>query len=535
MFQGTYQKNTLERRGAFRVKKSKASRRQHRKDRSAERKRQVERRLNSPRTLSARPVLSARGVSYELSERASGTNFGGIAAFQQLAEKIQLPEEINRHLSLLKRNVPYHESDHVLAIAYNALCGGGTLEHLEQLRTDESFLDAIGAKRLPDPTTAGDFCRRFDQQDVEALLDALNVVRQRVWKQQPDGFFDEARIDADGTILGTTGECKEGMDLSYKKIWGYHPLLVSLANTQEPLFIVNRSGNRPSNEGAAERFDQAIKLCRDAGFRKITIRGDTAFCLTRYFDRWAEAGVRFVLGSAVHQNLNEIASGIAEDDWRVLDRPPKYEVRTNERARPNNVKDAIVEERGYKNIRLQSEHVAEVPYSPARARGTYRLVIVRKNLTIERGVAEIVDDIRYFMYLTNDWKLPLEQVVFEANHRCDQENLIEQLKNGAKALHAPVNTLVSNWAYMVMSSLAWSLKAWYALLLPENGKWKERRRSEKREVLRMEFRKFMDAFVRVPVQLVRGARRLTLRLLGWNRYQLIFLRALDFIEAPLRC
>lgn len=517
------------------MKKSKASRRRYRKHCSVRRQRQVERRLDAPRTLSMEPSLCARGIRYELSDRACGTGFGGVAAFQQLAEKIGLPDEINRRVSVLKRHLPYHESDHVLAIAYNSLCGGGTLEHLEHLRTDAALLDSIGAERLPDPTTSGDFCRRFGEQDIEALLEALNAVRQRVWKMQPDEFFDEARIDADGTILGTTGECKEGMDLSYKRIWGYHPLLVSLANTQEPLFIVNRSGNRPSNEGARERFDQAIKLCRDAGFRKILIRGDTAFYLTRHFDRWDAEGVRFVVGCAVHRNLAEIPSTIADDDWSVLERPPKYVVDTTERARPQNVKQAVVEERGYEDIRLQSEHVAEVPYTPARARGVYRLVIVRKNLTIERGEKELVDDIRYFMYVTNDWEIPMEEVVFEANQRCDQENLIEQLKNGAKALHAPVNTLMANWAYMVMSSLAWSLKAWYALLLPENGKWEKRRRTEKREVMRMEFRKFMDAFVRLPVQLVHGARRVTLRLLSWNRYQLIFLRALDFLEAPLRC
>ena len=140
-------------------------------------------------------------------------------------------------MSLLRRHLPYHESDHILNIAYNILCNGDCLEDIERLRNDEVYLDALGARRIPDPTTAGDFCRRFTEQDVQTLMNIINEVRLRVWANQPDEFFEEAIIDADGTIAGTMGECKEGMDISYKGIWGYHPLLISLANTADPLYL----------------------------------------------------------------------------------------------------------------------------------------------------------------------------------------------------------------------------------------------------------------------------------------------------------
>ena len=159
------------------------------------------------------------------------------------------------------------ESDHVLNFAYNALCNGTCLDDIELRRNDVVFLDALGADRIPDPTTAGDFCRRFTPDDVETLQDVFDQTRLKVWNQQPSDFFDEAVLDIDGTLVATGAGCKQGIDIAYDGTWGYHPLIVSLANTGEVLSIVNRPGNRPSHEGAAEQLDLAILLCRQAGFR----------------------------------------------------------------------------------------------------------------------------------------------------------------------------------------------------------------------------------------------------------------------------
>src|SRR3954463_16764841 len=63
----------------------------------------------------------------------------------------------------------------------------------------------------------------------------------------------------------------------------------------------------------------------------------------------------------------------------------------------------------------------------------------------------------------------------------------------------PGGDLVSNWAYMVMASLAWSLKAWSALVLPETGRWAEKYRADKRSLLRMEFGTFCVAMIQVPL------------------------------------
>ncbi|MBU0640146.1 MAG: IS1380 family transposase [Planctomycetes bacterium] len=502
----------------------------------AKRKRRIERRLRDrawePQD---RPMFAAANIQYELADKTRGLSAGGIGLMHRLARRVGLIDEIDRRLHLLKLHLPYHESDHVLNIAYNLLAGGQCLDDLELRRNDEVYLDALGAQRIPDPTTAGDFCRRFDVVDVHILMSCINAARQRVWREQPKSFFDLAIIDVDGAMTPTGGECKQGMDISYKGEWGYYPLLVSLHNTREVLFIVNRSGNRPSYEGASAYLDQAAELCLGGGFKKVLLRGDTDFTQTRHLDRWDDGGVQFVFGVDAQPNLVEYAENLPESAWKRLERRAKHTVKTQPRRRPANVKEQVVRARQFENIRLASEDVAEFAYRPGLCRKLYRLVVVRKNLSVEKGEQVLFDDVRYFFYITNVDSRSASDVVYTANGRCDQENLIAQLKGGVRAMTAPVDNLVSNWAYMVMASLAWTLKSWLALCLPENGRWADKHRAEKQTVLRMEFKRFLHAFMLVPCQIARQSRRVVYRLLSWNPWQGVFLRAVDAVSLPMRC
>jgi hypothetical protein len=472
------------------------------------------------------PVMGASNIHYDLAERSRGLAYGGIGLIHDFAKRIGLVEAIDSRLHILKIHLPYHESDHVLNIAYNALCDGTCLEDIELRRNDEVFLDSLGAKRIPDPTTAGDFCRRFEPAHIQTLQEAIDAVRLAVWARQSEEFFERATLDFDGTMVPTEGECKVGMDINYKGIWGYHPLVVSLAQTGEVLRVVNRSGNRPSHEGAAEQADQAIALSRQGGFRRILLRGDTDFSQTTHLDRWDAAGdVRFIFGLDCTANLHVLADDLPVAVWKRLDRPVRYQVKTKPRGTWHDVKEEIVQKREYTNIRLVSEDVAETTYRPVACKKAYRLVVIRKNLSVEKGQLELRPDYRYFFYLTNDWEASAEEIVFEANGRCNQENLLAQLKGAVRSLTAPVDNLTSNWAYMVMTSLAWNLKAWFALWLPERpGKWVAKHREEKQRVLRMEFKTFLNAFIKVPCQLVKTSRKLLFRLLSWNPWQPVFFR-----------
>ena len=190
-------------------------------------------------------------------------------------------------------------------------------------------------------------------------MEALNAVRQRAWKAQPAGFLEQAFIDPDGTIAPTCGECKGGMALSYKGIWGYAPLIVSLANTGEVLYLVNRPGNAASHQGCVSWIDRAIELVRPyAG--EITLRGDTDFTLSSELDRWDEQGLKFIFGLDAHPKVVALADALPQEAWQPLERLPRYEIATEPRRKAERVKEAVVRSRGYLNKKLVGESVAQI-------------------------------------------------------------------------------------------------------------------------------------------------------------------------------
>src|SRR5947207_1303216 len=265
---------------------------------SARRRRKVEGRHRQAGRWGERsaPMLTTGKISYEIGGNVEATPFGGLFAMHRLVSRLGLVTAIDASLELLKIHLPYHESDHVLTLAYSVLCGGTRLEDVDRLRNDVPLMNGLGARLLPDPTTTGDFLRRFTEADLLALMDAINSVRPKLWAGRGADLLGEVVfLDADGTIVPTTGECKQGMDISYKGIWGYAPLLVTLANTREVLYLVNRPGNVPSHLDAATWIDRAIALVAPHA-KRVCVRGDTDFALTAHFDRWAQQA-DFVLGT----------------------------------------------------------------------------------------------------------------------------------------------------------------------------------------------------------------------------------------------
>jgi hypothetical protein len=498
------------------------------------------RRIDKNKRSGKTPMIRPANVRYELADKQQAIAAGGIGVLLQLIKLLGLRQAINRALRLFKLHLPYDEADHIFNIALNLLAGGHCLEHIEDRRCDEAYLNAIVAERIPDPTTAADFCRRFSVFNVLILMMVFNKIREKIWKRQPPEFFECAIIEADGTQIETSAEKKQGIGMNYKGQWGYHPLVITLANTREPLFIANRSGNRPSHEDAACYLNLAVQHCRQAGFRNVLLRGDTDFALTEHFDRWDDDQVKFVMGLDAMPNLVEKAENLDESAWKPLSRGCSTASPTSApRAKRERCKEQIVVAKGYRNKKLVSEQIAEFDYQPGKCDRTYRVIVLRKEVRVTQGQRRLFDEEEpvYFFYITNAARSSksTRQVVIDANARCNQENNIAQLKQCA--LSAPLNDLTSNWAYMVIASLAWNLKIWSGLMIKPSGKPKQKAEQTaiKNKLIAMDFTTFRDRLLMVPAQIIRRSRSLVYRLLSYRpSVDWLLLIARD-VNRPLRC
>lgn len=483
-------------------------------------------------------MIRPANTKLELADRGHAISCGGIAAIMQLIKTIDLRNSLNKAASVFKLHLPYDEADHILNIALNLLAGGTCLDHLEHRRNDEAYLDALGATRIPDPTTAGDFCRRFSRLQLSMVMQGINQTRQLVWKQQEDSFFDCATIEADGTMVETLGEKKEGIGINHKGQWGYHPLVISLAETQEVLYLINRRGNRPSHEGSAIFFDLAIEQCRKAGFRKIVLRGDTDFSSSAHLDRWNTQGVKFILGFDANRKLTGIAENLPKSAWKPLERAATKTPPNQARAKRPSIKEAIVVAKGYENQKLRAESYAEFEYRPGKCDRAYRMVVVRKEIDVTSGQQLLFDKEKYFFYITNESaaEVPARSVITGANRRCNQENTISQLK-ACGALSAPLDNLESNAAYMLFASLAWTLKLWSGMMIRVKGNESQKRvrREARQRIIKMEFWTYMNTLMLLPTQVLRTARQRVFRLLTYRPSVDLLMTMHDHLQHPLRC
>jgi hypothetical protein len=419
-----------------------------------------------------------------------------------------LASTIENSVQLLKQPREYSDSDHILSQVFNTFFGGQRLEDMKLLRQDDAVKKALGMASLPDSTTAGDFLRRFDQEQIDALQDGINEARSTVWnKTRPFDSIKEVYIDIDGTVAPTEAGCKDGIHYcSYKKLWGYGPLIVSVAPTKEVLFLKNRPANNASHAGCASYIRSALQLVSPHA-KKICLREDTDFSLTEYLDEW-DLSADFVFGYDAKKNLVEKAEKIPEKTWKTLERKQRA-IATEPRQRPHNYREEIVEETDWTNIKTIREDIAEIEYQPLKCKKPYRLVILRKQIHARRAGDWLFDEFKYFFYITNKTEAGAERIIELANQRCDQENVIAQLKSELGAMNLPVDNLLSNWAHMVITALAWNIKSWLALTLEKLGMSRAYHRMRK-----IEWRTFLNRWIRIPVQVLEQGRRVVFRVLS---------------------
>lgn len=448
-------------------------------------------------------------------ESSETTALGGLALAVRLAARLRMAQSIDGQLLLLRSRRPFHESDHVLTHVYNLFSGGTAIEDIADLQHSEPVRRMLGASRIPDPTTAGDFLRRFDEPSICALDRAIDEIQEHAW-QRRYGAKKRALgvVDLDSHLHHVYGHQKEGADFTREGGFGYHPLVISLAETQECLRLVNRPGNVACSEGAARALLGLVPMLRRR-FKSVLVRGDSAFACQDVFDVCDENGLSFAMVSGSQQNFSALADALDERCWsafRATEASTRGERRT--RRRGSDLRRKRARERGKRDLRLEKQWIAEIPYTPARSERPYRLVIRRQRIE-ESNQGELFELWRYRYVLTNlPSSVSTEDVVRQTYRRCDQENVIEQLQNGVAAMRMPTGGFQANWAYLVCARLAHNMKSWLAMLaLPC-------------EVMRWEWKRFRKAFVYVAARFIRSARQNILRLADSHRFAATLQRAI---------
>jgi hypothetical protein len=451
----------------------------------------------------------------EADGRGQTTPYGGLALAQQLVRNLDIARRLDAGVRVFKRHTPYCESDHVLALTYTLYTEGTCLEDQGALQGSEAVRRLVGACRIPDPTTAGDFLRRFKSAaEVEQLSAVIDEVQEQAWAKLPRRVRQQRRrhelalVDLDGHIKPLYGEHKEGADFSYNGRWSYQPLVVSLAGSNECLRVVNQPGSARSSDAAADAL-QAVLPRVQRHFHNALVRGDTDFDRADVLQAVITAGAYFAIGGRVYSNRAALAQALPDSAWQPF-------IPRAQRGRPQagarrghtpNCRAQRAAQRGYRNLRTVGQAVAELPYQPRGLAAPCRMIVRRVRIEEHDGQGALFESFRYRLVLTNlphSYSAP--EVIDLTYQRCDQENVIEQFGAGIAGWRMPVAEFMGNWAWLQIARLAWNLGKWIAqLALPA-------------EVVRWEWKRFRRHFVYIAAKVLKKGRRLIVQLSGSHRY-----------------
>ena len=451
----------------------------------------------------------------ESDPRGEITHYGGLVLAQQFVRRFGVAKRLDESMMLFKRHAPYHESDHVLALAYTLYADGTCLEDQSALQGSEAVRRLVGACRIPDPTTAGDFLRRFKtSQEVEQLSGTIDEVEETVWSKLARKVrrhrkkHEFALVDLDGHIKPLYGVQKEGADFSYDGRWSYQPLVVSLGGSGECLKVVNQPGSARPSDAAAKALKEVLPRVR-RHFVNAIVRGDTDFDRSDVYNAASDEGAYFAIGGRLYPNRAALVEAIAEKNWQPF--VPRAD-RNNPNGPSRHVRTANYRQnkagdRRFRTLRTVKQWVSEIAYQPAGLGCACRMIVRRILIEENDGQGALFEHFRYRLVLTN---LPRSytprQVVDITYQRCDQENVIEQFGAGIAGWRMPVAEFMGNSAWLQIARLAWNLGKWIAqIALPS-------------EVVRWEWKRFRRHFVYIAAKVLKKGRSLVVRLAGSHRF-----------------
>ncbi len=451
----------------------------------------------------------------ESDPRGEITHYGGLVLAQQFVRRFGVAKRLDESLALFKRHAPYHESDHVLALMYTLYADGTCLEDQAALQGSEAIRRLVGACRIPDPSTAGDFLRRFKSaQAVRQLSVVGDEVQEAVWSKlrapvrRHRKKHEMALVDLDGHIKPLYGVQKEGADFSYDGRWSYQPLVVTLGGSGECLKVVNQPGSARSSDAAAEALREVLPRVK-RHFKNAIVRGDTDFDRADVYQAVIEKGAYFAIGGRLHPNRAALVEAIGEKRWQRF-YPRAERKKRGEPARQGrtpNYRKTKAQQRGYRTLSTVQQWISEIDYQPAGVPFPCRMIVRRVLIEERDGQGTLFRHFRYRLVLSD---LPrsytAERVVDLTYQRCDQENVIEQFGHGIAGWRMPVAEFMGNSAWLEIARLAWNLGKWIAqIALPS-------------EVVRWEWKRFRRHFVYIAAKVLKLGRSWVVRLAGSHRY-----------------
>lgn len=426
--------------------------------------------------------------------------YGGLGMLYQLARNLDFHKQVDSEVKVLKIKQQYTESDHLFNLLGAHFIGVGCIEDTAQLKDDCCYRQLLDGKAVTSPSTMGDFMRRFKRSDLNNYKAAMSSMQEQVWQKLTAKQRREASLDLDSRVCPVYGDKKRGSDFSYKGTMAYHPEMLSLAETSEWLDCINRSGNETSGAKGAYLLGRNLEHVKKY-FSKVTVRGDTKFGRTDILELCRQQKVRVCVCWPSHQSVVKLADELPENAWRDLDRGSESDEDVAKRKKRPNLRRRKAHKHGYTDKKLKREQVAEFTYQPTRNKKkmstTYRMVAIRKQIEVA-GKTGLFDQYEYRFILSDRYDLSLPETVRYAYRRCNQENLIEQAKNGVSAFRMPTGNLLANEVWMTTGMLAHNFKSWMCLL------------GLGRKKLGWEWKRFRLHFVYFAARVTKAARQLHL-------------------------
>jgi hypothetical protein len=364
----------------------------------------------------------------------------GLSLFYAMAETLKIPKSLDNHVQVKQRDSGYCESEHILALAANAFVGGDFLDDLEALREDAAIKLALGRKEIPDPTTAGDFCRRFKLGHILQINKAFAEIEHRVYKQRKG--ISQLTIDVDAKVHEVYGKKKQGAAKAYNGVYSLQPMYAFADETDELVHVEMRSGN---THPGAKALSYLRRLAKKIPYsvKKIYLRSDSAFYNREVVEFCEEKGWEFSITAEKTAALLRVINALGPDAWH------------------HDSEDEIA--------------YGEFTYNPVKWKKECRYLVRREREKEKQGQKALFEKYSYYVVVTNKkGEVKALMKAHAGRGRCEKR--IGQFSNEFLS-HLPLKEFMANWVYLLCAQLAYNLSLWIRdLVLPKSYRKKHIKR-----------------------------------------------------------